>query len=363
VGTPRIHWSGYHPDSYPVVKGLFEQYNCVHFCYQAYAPSWMGITRTYAYGGVKWLLSLPFRLINGGYHLFMTSSTIGPEAIVTFILSKMLRKPIIVMESHWYWPKTFISQFLWPFARLLAYHATVLGVVGLRAKKYWESAGIPNQKMKIIHWNVSTIRVENKNIIKAKELREKLGNKKVILFLGRLIKRKGVEYLINAFAKLSGENRDVILLIVGEGEEKRHLEKLCKGMKLKNVFFAGFANDEAKASYFLLSDVLVHPAVTIEFPEEWGLVVNEAMSLGKPVVVTNSTGCAYDLVKNGINGYIVPEKDIDALYRAIKAIISDEKLRGKMGMMSNRIIEEAFTYDHAVKGLERAIKTSLKLNN
>lgn len=69
------------------------------------------------------------------------------------------------------------------------------------------------------------------------------------------------------------------------------------------------------------------------------------------------------MVKNDVNGYIVPEKDAYALYKAVKAIVNDTELRISMEMESKRIIEEAFTYDHTAKNMNEVIKQALSTKN
>jgi glycosyltransferase involved in cell wall biosynthesis len=84
-------------------------------------------------------------------------------------------------------------------------------------------------------------------------------------------------------------------------------------------------------------------------------VLNEAMYFGKPVVATEMVGAAHDLIENGINGYIVPEKNAEALSEALIKIIHDDQLRKSMGLMSKQIIERRYKVSHMVKGFEDAI--------
>jgi glycosyltransferase involved in cell wall biosynthesis len=215
--------------------------------------------------------------------------------------------------------------------------------------------------MKIVHFDTSILEVEERHISTAKRLRESLKAEKVILYFGRLIKRKGADYLIRAFAKLVREHDDVVLIIAGEGDEKRNLQNLCRMLNVEDrVHFTGFIKEEDKATYFVACDVFVCPSVTLGMPEIWGIVVNEAMSASKPVIITTAVGCSFDLVKHGVNGYIVPEKDVDALYIALKLVLGDENLRIKMGEASKRIINECFTYSCVFRSLQESIETVLK---
>lgn len=89
--------------------------------------------------------------------------------------------------------------------------------------------------------------------------------------------------------------------------------------------------------------------------DPWVFVLNEAMMHGKPVIATTAVGGAYDLIKDGINGFIIPEKNVDELSRAIKKILDDPSLQRKMGEASLKIINEGFTYEKMVEAFRKAI--------
>jgi glycosyltransferase involved in cell wall biosynthesis len=97
------------------------------------------------------------------------------------------------------------------------------------------------------------------------------------------------------------------------------------------------------------------PSITYVKADIWVRAVNDAMGAGKPVIATDVVGAAFDMVKSGINGFIVPEKDSDALYKAIKKIISEPELAKRMGEKSKRILEQGFTYEHMIKGFMKAV--------
>jgi glycosyltransferase involved in cell wall biosynthesis len=228
---------------------------------------------------------------------------------------------------------------------------------GKKAQTYWESINTKKRKIKIVHFYTSTLPLDSAIIKFASELRSKFKQKIIILFFGRLIKKKGADYLIQAFAMLQKEFRDIALIIVGEGPEKYNLEKLCRELDLQNVLLVGAIDEKIKPSYFLAADIYVYPSVTLELPEEWPLGVVEAMSVGKPVILTTAVGSAPDVVKQGINGFTVAEKDGAALYRVIKIVIENPDLRKKMGIASEEIVKNSFTCELAVEALDTAIKT------
>jgi glycosyltransferase involved in cell wall biosynthesis len=298
-------------------------------------------------------------LVSGKFHLFIISLS-NPESIATFILSKLLRKPVIVLDEHWYWRKNMLMKALWPIARFIAYHSIYLCVPGIRAKSFWDLVGVPAEKIRLIHFDVSVLEPNEKHLKMAEEIKHSFDNRKIVLYFGRLEKRKGVDYLIRAFVRLYKERGDMVLLVAGEGPEKAHLQELCEKLNIKpEVYFAGFVDEDCKAAYFLACDVFVCPSITLDMPEIWGLVVNEAMSVGKPVIATTAVGSAYDLVENGVNGFIVPERDIDALYRAMKLVLGSSTLMIRMGKASKERIEKGFTYHHTLQDLSEAIKSAI----
>jgi glycosyltransferase involved in cell wall biosynthesis len=308
---------------------------------------------------VKWLFSLPFHLIKSNADLFMAELS-DLSNIIAFVVSKMLRKPLITFDEHWYWQKTLPMRLLWPIARLIARHSYLI-VPGTRAMKFWTLSGVPSKRMKIVHFDTSVLEIEARHVSAAKRLRESLKAEKVILYFGRLIKRKGADYLIRAFAKLAREYDDVVLIIAGEGDEKRTFKNLCRTLNVENrVRFTNFVKEEDKATYFIACDVFVCPSITLGMPEIWGIVVSEAMSVGKPVIVTTAVGCSSDLVRPGVNGYIIPERDVDALYKALKTLLADENLRVRMGKASKEIIQKQFTYPHVLGELQESIKIFLR---
>ncbi len=343
----------------PLEEWLFQIEDPIVF--SKFTARWIELSRIYTYAdGFLWLfLLLPFKLIKGKYSLF-TAHARDPQVIITFIISKLLRKPIIISDTFYMWSGSIRASLLWPFSRFVSFHATFFVVPSSRVMNFWKSAGIHAKKIRLSNTFMSTIKTNEKNVAKAIEIKEKLGYQKIVLSLGRLTEAKGLEYLIKAFARFS-EVKNVGLLIVGGGPDRNRLEALCKELKLSNVAFIGVVNSDDRDAYYLLSDIFVLPSIRLKCHEEWGLVVNEAMSVAKPVVVSNTAGCAYELVKNGVNGYIVPEKNVEALYEAIKRLMTNDELRIQMGKEAERTIANGFTYAHAIENSKKLLRDALEL--
>jgi glycosyltransferase involved in cell wall biosynthesis len=139
---------------------------------------------------------------------------------------------------------------------------------------------------------------------------------------------------------------------VGDGEERQSLEQLVLTEKLSNVRFLGFQNQSQLPVFFSICDIFVLPSDN----EPWGLIVNEVMNAGCPVVVTNEVGCHPDLVEEGINGYVYPVGDVPALSGILENLVAQPDLRRRMGEASLRIVAE-HSYEQCVAGLHQFIKT------
>jgi glycosyltransferase involved in cell wall biosynthesis len=174
------------------------------------------------------------------------------------------------------------------------------------------------------------------------------------LFVGRLEPEKGLSFLVQALAKLG--RKDTVLLFVGAGDERSALE-LESAHSNVPVVFAGYVPTDELYRYYALADVFVLPSITTPtFKEPWGLVVNEAMNQGVPVVTTDAVGAAAGgLVQNDTNGFIVPEQDVEALAQAIGRLLNDEALRAKMGKASLQTVA-SWDNERMVEGFRSALR-------
>jgi len=182
-----------------------------------------------------------------------------------------------------------------------------------------------------------------------------LKDEKVILLVGRLIELKGVKFLLKAFSKLIQRMDDVVLVIVGDGECREDLEKLSMDLNLDgNVYFRGNVDNELVGAYYLLCNVFVLPSITTHHADACPLVVNEAMYFAKPVITSDAVGTTF-MIKNGVNGFVVPEQDSDALFKALYNILTDSELEKRMGEASKKVINEGFTYQNMLDGFNQAL--------
>jgi len=149
-----------------------------------------------------------------------------------------------------------------------------------------------------------------------------------ILFVGRMEKRKGVNYLIKAYKQVKQEFPDCRLTIVGPGVRLRNkYEKQVAKSSLKDVVFTGHVAYDELPRYYQTADIFCAPATG---HESFGIVLLEAMALGKPVVASNIEGYA-NVVTHDVEGLLVPPKNAAMLAQALISLMNDESLRQQMG--------------------------------
>ena len=188
------------------------------------------------------------------------------------------------------------------------------------------------------------------------ELRAELAlepGRPVILFASKLQTRKNTADLVTAYRLLVNDcvpGRAPYLVIVGDGEERAALEAQVKTLSLKDVRFAGFRNQTELPRFFELADVFVLPSRH----EPWGLIVNEAMSTGCPVIVSSDVGSHLDLVQDGTNGCVFPVGDVPALAQTLRRIFATPETAATMGRAAQERMR-TWSFEQDVEGLRGAL--------
>jgi glycosyltransferase involved in cell wall biosynthesis len=188
------------------------------------------------------------------------------------------------------------------------------------------------------------------------QLRASLGLKPgrpIILYAGKFMPRKAPLDLVRAYIDMSPDGvrePNPYLLFVGDGEERRTAEVSAAEKHWESIKFLGFKNQTEIPAYYDLCDVFVMPS----HEEPWGLVVNEAMNAGRPVIVSDRCGCHPDLVRDGLNGYVYRTGDVSHLTEVLRRVLADPDRRRTMGEQSLRIINR-WSFEEDVAGLRDAL--------
>jgi glycosyltransferase involved in cell wall biosynthesis len=172
-----------------------------------------------------------------------------------------------------------------------------------------------------------------------------------ILFVGKLIPKKRPMDLLRAYAMVQSKAKR--LIFVGDGELRPELEGYVKEHNISGVRFAGFRNQTELPRYYAASDIFVLPSGT---GETWGLVVNEAMCFGLPVVVSDVIGCGPDLVREGENGFVFRAGDVERLASFLNLLARSRAMRATFGKRSSEIIQE-YSHEKDVKSVMDALRS------
>jgi len=192
-------------------------------------------------------------------------------------------------------------------------------------------AGLPEDKTVLIYNGVTEISEKKELPIETEGL--------VIGTAARLTRSKGIRYLIEAFSYLHNKYRDINLVIIGEGEERKNLEILAQDLKINNrVFFLGAIPDAR--CYFRNFHIFVLPSLS----EAFSITILEAVSQKIPVIAT-SVGGIPEIIEDGKTGLLVPPKEPLILAQAIERLITDEGLRVRLGDEGYRRYKENFTLE------------------
>lgn len=151
-----------------------------------------------------------------------------------------------------------------------------------------------------------------------------------ILFSGQMIPRKGVDLLLAAFDRIARAHPALQLMLLGNGPNRAEYEAMVAPDLSDRVAFLGHQDPSALPDLFARADIFCLPSRH----DGWGVVVNEALGAGLPIVVTDTVGAGHDLVDLGCNGYITPVDDVGALATALNRLAGDHSLRRQMAQHS-----------------------------
>jgi glycosyltransferase involved in cell wall biosynthesis len=234
-------------------------------------------------------------------------------------------------------------------------HAEYLTQLGLPRKKI--SLGYDTVDNEYFQCKTDEARANAANLRRKKNLPEKF-----FFASARFVEKKNLFNLIRAFARYRAlaeaaartEIWDLVLL--GDGALKPGLAALISELGLEpHVHLPGFRQYQELPAYFGLAQAFVHASTT----EQWGLVVNEAMASGLPVLVSNRCGCAMDLVAENSNGFTFAPESVDELAQLLLKISAAGFPLAKFGAESRRIIAN-WGPDRFATGMRDAVETALK---
>jgi len=189
-------------------------------------------------------------------------------------------------------------------------------------------------KYKIIPNGVDTERF-NPSVPKIERFQDGALN---ILFVGRLEKRKGVNYLLDAYARVKNQLENSRLIIVGDGTERKNLQTQVVTQGIRDVHFEGRIPDDMRPFYYASADIFCSPAM---YGESFGIVLLEAMASGVPIIAGDNCGYS-SLIREGENGFCIDSTQTDEFVNYLLILAQHPHLRGQIGENGRKL---ARTYD------------------
>jgi glycosyltransferase involved in cell wall biosynthesis len=304
--------------------------------------------------------TFPIKYFKRDFDVVISAGWLDFVSQVGFLLCKLTNKKFII------WSESTINEPSWrrtimlPFVRFLVRYSDACIAIGTRSKEYLLKLGSIPEKIFVGYSTVDVDLFKTKSKFFKKErkaIRKKLGIKtsRVVLYVGQFIERKGLIHLLKAFEELVKTYKDVSLLLVGYGPLKEKLIDYVEVNDLHNVIFKSHIEVQKMPQVYSASDLFVLPSIE----ETWGLVINEAMACGLPIITTEKVGSSIDLVKNNYNGSVVSEGDYLSLYQGILKIITDTKTINTMSKNSGELILN-FTPKIAARSFVKAVKYALE---
>jgi glycosyltransferase involved in cell wall biosynthesis len=222
------------------------------------------------------------------------------------------------------------------------------------------NAGVDSSKLSVVYNSCDeTFFYSGKNKVALRNQNNLPANSKIIIFVGDLIKRKGVSYLIEALVILRKQFQEFMAIIVGNGEERQSLESLVDKYDMRrHVIFSGNISREKLADFYGAADVFVLPSSA----EGHSVALVEAMASGLPLVASNIESSRIS-INNGVNGFLFETGDSSELAEKLKIILTDDKLQNVMSSNSSKMYRDRFSTQALIQNHTRIYHSLTRKEN
>lgn len=277
---------------------------------------------------------------------------------LAFLAARTMRMPVMLRgETHLGllragWRGRARNRFLRAYFRSIQ----AFLAIGSRNREYYQAMGVAADAIHLVPYAVDNTRFIASARLEPDaraQMRIRLGLRPgvtTVLYASRLVERKHPATLLRAISSLQRAGIDVGLCVIGSGPLDQSLRQESQELGLRDISFVGFLNQQELPRAFSSCEIFVLAAEA----EPWGLVVNEVMCAGLPVIVSDEAGCAADLVEHGVNGLCVTAGDSAQLARAIEKLALDSQLRDSMGRASLERIR-GWGFAECAEGLRSAL--------
>lgn len=317
----------------------------------------------------KWLKGLwsSFRAVRLYSIQHILVGQILPIGTIALILFKVCKIPYTVM--------THAMDVTVPFSttgsprkqrliRKILHNAYRVTTVSSFTRKELTKLGTPEKKIVMIYpcphvdgtsENIKTVHAEKFDRVESFEF---IKDKTVLLSVGRLVKRKGFDLVINAFAHIAKEYPECVYVIIGEGSFGKKLQTSAKKSGVGDrIFFLGTVSDEELAQWYMRSTLFIMPSRELKNREVegFGITYLEANSFGKPVIAGDSGGVS-DAVIDGKTGFLIDPNDVPMLVKSIKQLLDNPTQAVMLGEKGRKRVREVFQWNSQAKHLEEILQ-------
>jgi glycosyltransferase involved in cell wall biosynthesis len=306
--------------------------------------------RRYRIAGEPFLPTLPLRLRPDRYDAVIKNLNGRLMLPSLYAAARLQRVPFVLWTGMWLHPQTAFHRLSRPITEALYRDVPAIVVYGEHVKRVLlEVPGVASEKIFVAGQAVDASRFA--------DVQPSRNRPPVVLFVGQFEERKGIDDLLAAFDQVADPSAE--LRLVGNGSLEEQIRARINGGS--RVTIVGHVPQEELPAELARATCLVLPSVTTrETNEPWGLVVNEAMHAGLPVVVTDAVGAGVGgLVQHGRNGYVVPERSPDRLADALRRLMGDVESADRLGRQA-RIDAAEFNYDRMANAFERAVEYAVE---
>jgi glycosyltransferase involved in cell wall biosynthesis len=258
-------------------------------------------------------------------------------------------RPFLLWASVWVQPRSAAHALAQPAIRHIYRHADAVVAYGEHVRRFVGGVRGRDDDVFVVPQAVEPElfgRAVESEEVDAFRRRHALPSGLLALYAGRLVPAKGIAVLLDAWA---GLNAEATLVVIGDGPLAADVERVPRARLLGPL-----AREELPVAYAAAQFAIVPSIPTARFVEPWGLVCNEAMHQGRPVIVSDAVGAAAGgLVRDSDTGLVVRSGDPIALRRAIEQLLADDRLRTRLGAAAREAVA-AYNYDAMVVAFERA---------
>jgi glycosyltransferase involved in cell wall biosynthesis len=306
--------------------------------------------RRYRIAGEPFVPALPVRLKPDRYDAVIKNLNGRLMLPSLYGAARLRRVPFVLWTGMWFHPQTAFHRLSRPVTETLYRDVPAIVAYGEHVKRVLlEVPGVDREKIFVAGQAVDGSRFD--------AVQPSRNGRPVVLFIGQFEERKGIDDLLEAFDRV--DDPDAELRLVGSGSLEEQLRRRINGRA--RVTIVGHVPQDSLPGELGRATCLVLPSVTTrETNEPWGLVVNEAMHAGLPVVATDAVGAAVGgLVRDGQNGFVVPERNPDRLGDALRRLLADPDAAAQMGRQA-RVDVAAFNYDRMADAFEGAVEYAIE---